>query len=120
MRHDGPQRNADDNDAMQGDSRNAANPPDEKECSKCTPQAHETEGPQLLPMQNDDVLRDCFDGKVYEAQRADGIQALGSTALMLALALYSDGTVVTSSGGQTWSSICMASACCPLRLFVSR
>eukprot|EP00170_Pyropia_yezoensis_P005435 contig_22070_g5449 len=49
-------------------------------------------------MQDGDVLREFFDGHACGAQRADVKRVFGLCAQMLALALYSDGTVVTSSG----------------------
>eukprot|EP00170_Pyropia_yezoensis_P002886 contig_12097_g2892 len=63
-------------------------------------------------MQNDDVLRGYFGGKVYEAQRANMVKILGIGALMLALALCSDGTVVTTSGDFQKCSAPNAAAAC--------
>lgn len=111
VRYDGTRRNTSTDNAMHGDASNAETPRVETGCSECTPDVHETDGLQLLPMQKDEVLRDCFDGKTYEAQRADVIQVLGVGALMLAWALYYDVTVVTSSEGKAWSAMCGASVC---------
>jgi len=74
-------------------------------CAMCTPSVSEGgDVPDTPVLQDADVLRDIFDGRAYWAQRADVNHVFGLRALMLALALYSDGTVVTSSGG-TFSHI---------------
>lgn len=69
-------------------------------CAHCTPSVATGDIVPASPvMQDGDVLRDFFDGHAYGAQRADVKRVFGLCAQMLALALYSDGTVVTSSGG---------------------
>lgn len=101
VRYDRPNCDTSKGSVLQGDPSNVESPRVERGCRACTPELDECGEPRLSPMQNDDVLRDCFDGKAYEAQRADVLKVLGMGALMLALALYSDGTVVTTSGGKT-------------------
>lgn len=54
----------------------------------------------LAPVHDEDALPESFDGKAYEAQRADVIRIFGLGVVMLASALHSEGTVVTSSGGK--------------------
>jgi len=74
-------------------------------CAMCTPSVSEGgDVPDSPVLQDGGVLRDIFDGRAYWAQRADVNHVFGLRALMLALALYSDGTVATSSGG-TFSHI---------------
>jgi len=74
-------------------------------CDMCTPSVSEGgDVPDPPVLEDGDVLRDIFDGRAYWAQRADVNHVFGLRALMLALTLYSDGTVVTSSGG-TFSHI---------------
>lgn len=51
-------------------------------------------------MHDDDILHDFFGGHVYWMQRADIKKKFGLSELILSLALYSDGIVVTSSGGK--------------------
>lgn len=100
VRYDRPACDASNRSAMQGDAGMAENARVVRGCGQCTPVLDECGEPRLSPMHNDDVLRDCFDGKAYDAQRADVLKVFGMGALMLALALYSDGTVVTTSGGK--------------------